>query len=100
VSAAHLSGFPIVLELDVAWGEMDAFAHVNNTVYFRYFESARIQYLIAIGLARPDDNDGVGPILASTQCRFRRPSHSPIASSSGAGALMCRKTGSRWSIVS
>ena len=68
-----LPGFPITLEIDVAWGEMDAFAHVNNAVYFRYFESARIAFLIAIGLARPDDNNGIGPILASTSCTFKRP---------------------------
>lgn len=40
-----LEGFPVVIELPVVWGEMDAFAHVNNVVYFRYFESARIAYL-------------------------------------------------------
>ena len=67
-----LHGFPIVLDIDVAWGDMDSFGHVNNTVYFRYFESARIAFLDAIGISRPDDNDGVSVILASTQCRFRR----------------------------
>lgn len=54
----------------VAWGEMDAFGHVNNVVYFRYFENARIEYLRQVGLA---DSRAVGPILASIQCRFRRP---------------------------
>lgn len=54
----------------VAWGEMDAFGHVNNVVYFRYFENARIEYLRHIGFA---DSRAVGPILASIQCRFRRP---------------------------
>ena len=33
---------PIVIALSVQWGDMDAFAHVNNTVYLRWFESARI----------------------------------------------------------
>ena len=65
-----LEGFPVVVEVPVAWGEMDAFGHVNNVVYFRYFENARIEYLRRIGFA---DAQGVGPILASTGCRFRRP---------------------------
>lgn len=65
-----LAGFPIVITAPVAWGEMDAFGHVNNIVYFRYFESARIAYLDAIGFR---GGDGIGPILASTQCRFRLP---------------------------
>jgi acyl-CoA thioester hydrolase len=67
---AALQGFPVVIEIPVAWGEMDSFGHVNNIVYFRYFESARIAYFDAIGFR---GDDGIGPILASTHCRFRLP---------------------------
>lgn len=67
-----LTDFPVVIEAPVAWGDMDAFGHVNNTVYFRWFESARIAYLDRIGFRTPGANDGVGPILASTRRRFRR----------------------------
>ncbi|MEX1184617.1 MAG: acyl-CoA thioesterase [Gemmatimonadota bacterium] len=66
-----IEGFPIAIEVSVAWGEMDALGHVNNVAYFRYMESARIAYLAAIGFLGGDGN--VGPILASVQCRFRRP---------------------------
>ncbi len=85
-TAADIAAFPIVLDVDVAWGEMDAFNHVNNAVYFRYFESARIAFLIAIGFAEPADNDGVGPILASTHCTFKRPLRFPDAVRIGARA--------------
>lgn len=68
-----LDGFPVVIRVPVAWGEMDAFAHVNNTVYFRWLESARIAYFDRVGFRGGSAHDGVGPILASTQCRFRRP---------------------------
>ena len=37
-----VADYPVVIEIPVAWGEMDAYGHVNNIVYFRYFESARI----------------------------------------------------------
>jgi len=70
-----LAEFSVVIEVQVAWGEMDSFAHVNNVVYFRWFESARIAYLDAIGFR--GDEDDVGPILASTHCRFRRALHYP-----------------------
>jgi acyl-CoA thioester hydrolase len=70
---SELALFPVVVELDVAWGEMDAFAHVNNVVYFRYFENARIPYLDRIGWMRSMTETGLGPILASTSARFRRP---------------------------
>ncbi len=68
-----LAGYPVVVELPVAWGDMDYFRHVNNIVFFRYFESARIEYLERIGFRELADDQPVGPILASTDCRFRRP---------------------------
>jgi acyl-CoA thioester hydrolase len=68
-----LEAFPVVVEAPVAWGEMDAFQHVNNSVYFRYFESARIAYFERLQFMDLMRTTGVGPILASTQCRFRIP---------------------------
>jgi acyl-CoA thioester hydrolase len=68
-----LADFPIVITVPLAWGDMDAYAHVNNTVYFRLFESARIEYLRAIEFTDGGTGGGIGPILASTHCRFRRP---------------------------
>ncbi len=67
-----LAGYPVVVEIPVAWGDMDYFRHVNNIVFFRYFESARIEYLERIGFRELAEDDPVGPILASTSCRFRR----------------------------
>lgn len=69
----QLEGYPITIEVPVAWGDMDAFGHVNNTVFFRWFETARIAFLGAIGFTGGGEAGGVGPILASTACRFRRP---------------------------
>lgn len=75
--ADPLDGFHVVIDVPVAWGEMDAFAHVNNIVYFRWFESARIAYFARIGFLHGDAHDGVGPILKSTHCTFRRPLEYP-----------------------
>jgi acyl-CoA thioester hydrolase len=69
----ELAGFPIVVEQDVAWGDMDAYQHVNNVVYFRYFENARIPWLERIGWMKLRDQSGLGPIIASTRARYRRP---------------------------
>lgn len=65
--------FPTIIDIPVAWGEMDAFQHVNNIVYFRYFESARIAYFKAVGYTRLMKETGAGPILAETRCRYRIP---------------------------
>ena len=66
--------FPIQLEQELAWGEQDALGHVNNTLYFRYFENARVAHFRAIGLGFPNPGSGgCGPILASTSCNFLKP---------------------------
>ena len=44
-----LDAYPVIIEIPIAWGDMDAFQHVNNTVYFRHFESARLAYFEKIG---------------------------------------------------
>lgn len=72
-----LTGYPVRISLPVQWGDMDAYGHVNNTVFFRYFESARIEYLNLCGFLDSYDKDRVGAILHSTECRFRRPLFHP-----------------------
>ncbi len=68
-----LAGYPVVVDLPVYWGDMDYFRHVNNIIFFRYFESARIEYLERVGFRELGEAHGLGPILHSTHCRFRRP---------------------------
>ena len=79
-----LSTCPVVIEIPVAWGEMDAFGHVNNIVYFRYFESARIAYFTKLDLLNFMSETRIGPILATTQCKFRLPLTYPDTVSAGA----------------
>ena len=68
-----LKTFPVVAKLPVIWGDMDTFQHVNNAIYFRYFESARIQYFEALGWMDSVEQLTIGPILGSTSCRYRIP---------------------------
>jgi acyl-CoA thioester hydrolase len=68
-----LAGFPVVVEQRVVWGDMDSFRHVNNVVYFRYFENARLEYFRRLDWDAIQEATGVGPILHSTQARFRLP---------------------------
>ena len=49
---AHVERIPI------RWGDMDAMGHVNNTLYFRYLEIARLEWLYAVG--GPPDPNGTG----------------------------------------
>lgn len=64
--------FPVQVKLPVQWGEMDAFGHVNNTVYFKYFETARLAYFDAVGVMEDMQSKQIGPILAETNAEFKR----------------------------
>lgn len=79
-----LEGYSVVIEIPIAWGEMDSFQHVNNVAYFRYFESARIRYAEKLGLYKHKDETGIGPILGSASCRYRLPLTYPDTVSVGA----------------
>lgn len=70
---------PLVLSVPIplAWGEMDAFGHANNVAYFRWLETARMHYLRRIGITHPDQQGGVGLLLAETRCTFLKPLHFP-----------------------
>lgn len=61
--------YPIVLEQKVAWGDMDAFGHVNNVIYYRYIESSRILYFDALNIFEED----ILTVVASNQCKYLKP---------------------------
>lgn len=88
-----LDGFEVIITEAVAWGDLDAFQHVNNTRFFRYFEDARMAYFERTGITtaagRPT---GVGPILASTSCRFKAPLTYPDEVQVGARVVSVGRT--------
>jgi acyl-CoA thioester hydrolase len=67
-----LAGYPVVVRQAVVWGDMDSYRHVNNVVYFRYFENARLEYFRRLDWPAFESETGIGPILAATQARYRR----------------------------
>ena len=69
-----LDGFPIAVGIDVRFRDMDAFAHVDNIVYFQYFEMARVAYLDHIGMPVPGPAwRDFGWVIGSTCCRYKAP---------------------------
>jgi acyl-CoA thioester hydrolase len=56
----------------IRWGDMDMLGHVNNTVFFRYCEQARIEW--TYGLHRDGDAYAdTGPVIVNASCTFLRP---------------------------
>lgn len=64
-----------VTTMPIRWGDMDAYGHVNNTVYFRYMEQARVEWIEDMGvLVRPG---GTGPVIINASCTFLKPMNYP-----------------------
>jgi acyl-CoA thioester hydrolase len=61
------------MTLPLRWGDMDAMGHINNTLYFRYFEIVRLDWLFSVGAAKADEGGtGEGPIIVNAFCNFLR----------------------------
>lgn len=80
----NLVQFPVIIKIPILWGYMDAYQHVNNVIFFRFFESVRIAYFDRIGFTTLKNTIGIGPILASTECKYRIPLKYPDKVSIGA----------------
>ena len=64
-----LAQYPVILDQRVAWGDMDAFGHVNNVMYYRYIESARLLYLERLNILM----GALVTVVATNQCRYLKP---------------------------
>ena len=56
--------------IQIRWGDMDAMGHVNNTLYFRYLEIARIAWFRQVG-CEPNPR-GEGPLIVNAFCNFHK----------------------------
>lgn len=63
---AHVERVPI------RWGDMDAMGHVNNTIYFRYMEQARISWFEALA-PEADAWMQTGVVIVNAACHYKRP---------------------------
>lgn len=70
-------GFRVWQPIDIRWGDMDAYGHVNNAQYFTYCESARIRYFDELDLEACRDDPRHGPAVVTATCNFRQQVHYP-----------------------
>lgn len=87
----QLTGFPVILQQQLEWGDMDALNHINNVVYFRYFENVRMKYFARIGMMEEIEKTKTGPILVATECRFLLPLTYPDTITLGASVSQIRE---------
>jgi len=60
------------VKLPVRWGDMDSLGHVNNIVYFQYFETVRLAWCESIGFS-PLGQCSTGPVIVNTSAEFIKP---------------------------
>lgn len=70
-AATAVDGYALALRVDVRFRDMDSMGHVNNAVFFTYFENARIAYWKAVPAIRT--RRALDYILARAECDFRSP---------------------------
>ena len=58
-------------EIGTRWADNDAYGHVNNTVYYEWFDTAVNAWLIEQGLLDVDKGDPIG-LVVETGCRYAR----------------------------
>src|ERR1700741_3481341 len=61
-----------VERIAIRWGDMDAMGHVNNTVYFRYMEQARIAWFEAL-VPGAEAWSEMSIVIVNASCNFRKP---------------------------
>lgn len=65
------------LTLRIDWSELDVFGHVNNVMFMKYVQAARLHYVEEIGLMELYRSAHIGFMVAETSCRFKKPLHFP-----------------------
>ena len=69
----EMDEFKIKVEVPVQWRDMDSAQHVNNVVYLKWIEAARIRYFMHLNNGKLQNQENIGPILAWQECKYIRP---------------------------
>jgi acyl-CoA thioester hydrolase len=67
-----MTAYTTSMRLRIDWSEVDSFGHVNNLAILRYAQTARLNYMEETGMMQFHTETGIGPVLASTSCQFKK----------------------------
>ena len=65
-------GYRLWREIETRWADNDAYGHVNNIIYYAWFDTAVNAWLIGEGLLDPAAGDPIG-LVVETGCRYAAP---------------------------
>jgi acyl-CoA thioester hydrolase len=67
-----ISAFPYTRRLTTRWSDNDVYGHINNVVYYSFFDTTVNRFLIERGVLEPEASSAIG-LVVETQCRFSAP---------------------------
>src|SRR5580704_7490826 len=97
VAPVTRSGFPHFLVVPTRWMDNDVYGHVNNVVYYSYFDTVINRYLISAGGL----DIAAGPVIgvaAESHCRYRRALAFPVDVDAGLRVGRLGRTSVRYEI--
>jgi acyl-CoA thioester hydrolase len=89
--------YPHFRRIPTRWLDVDVYGHVNNVVYYAYFDTVINGYLVDAGVLDPQIGDAVG-FARETMCRFHRPLAFPQAVDAGLRVGRIGRTSVRYEI--
>lgn len=84
--------YKLLVPITVRWGDMDAYGHVNNAMYSRYFETARMKFFESVCIFDYKEGERHAPAIVSATINFRQQVHYPAELEA---AIRCIKVGTK-----
>ncbi|MFT6580377.1 MAG: acyl-CoA thioesterase [Alphaproteobacteria bacterium] len=69
--APKRADFSHFLKIPTRWKDVDVYGHVNNVVYYSYFDTVVTEHLVSAGGLKPMQAPTIG-VVVETKCEFRK----------------------------
>ena len=90
--------FPHLLPIQTRWNDNDVYGHINNVVYYAYFDTVINVYLIEEGGLDPNTSEAIG-VCVESQCNYLAPASYPEALEAGLRVVTFGRSSVRWEIA-
>ncbi|MGY2893671.1 acyl-CoA thioesterase [Deinococcus sp. UYEF24] len=91
------TAYPYQHRLGTRWADNDVYGHVNNVVYYSYFDTAVNAFLIGAGVLNPQAGDVIG-LVVETGCQYFAPLSFPELLTAGLGVERLGNSSVRYAV--
>ena len=96
-AAAHRAGFPAFTDITTRWMDNDVYGHINNVVYYSFFDTAINEFLINSKFLEPRNSAVIG-FVVETGCQYFRPIAFPDRVAAGIRVVHLGKSSVRYEV--